>query len=103
MKNYETKIVSAPQTELDKPLKMNIVGNKKEIKKARNKAISAMRSKTKKERMKEREKRNEGSLQDLQMEQTHWTCSQCGVNATWLDYPICYQCYVKNGKKIFPI
>lgn len=59
LKNQETKIVSTPQTELDKELKIKVAGTKKQRNKERNKALIAAKGRTKRERMREREKRNQ--------------------------------------------
>lgn len=62
LENQETKIVSTPQTELDKELK------------------------------------KPSKFFGFEKKKPHWTCSQCGMNPAWLDYSVCYQCYVKNGR-----
>lgn len=59
LENQETKIVSTPQTELDKELKIKVAGTKKQRNKERNKALIAAKGRTKRERMREREKRNQ--------------------------------------------
>lgn len=100
LENQKPKIVPTPQTELDKALKIKIVGSKKQRNKERNKALNAAKSKKKNERMREREQRNKVDSLDSPKKKTHWTCSQCGMNPAWLNYSICYQCYVKNGNRL---
>lgn len=90
LENQETKIVSTPQTELDKELKIKVAGTKKQRNKERNKALIAANGRTKRERMREREKRNQVNSLDSKKKKPHWTCSQCGMNPAWLDYSVCY-------------
>ena len=92
MKYKPLKIVKTPpQTELDKPLKVSIANvmesKKRKKRKVRVKEIHSHPGITAKTQKLSTGKKKK-DFKPL--------CSECRSNPVWLDYAVCYECYMKN-------
>ena len=93
---YEPKKVvkTAPLTELEKPLNVSFAGSKKKVRRNKKKQIFVKCGKNASVR-KRTEQLNQANSEKNQKQINH-VCIQCHTNSTWLNYSICYECYIKN-------
>lgn len=92
---YEPQKVvkTAPLTELEKPLNISFAGSKKKVRKNKQIFVKCVKSASDKKRDKQH---NNQANSEKNSQKINHMCIQCHTNPTWLDYSICYECYIKN-------